>query len=390
MSGNLWTMSRRGLLAFLAGLAACGGGVEVGGTGTGSTIVGPVSGFGSIIVDGVRIDESSVLPRNADGVVVSRDAIKLGTFVEVAAGPIGDDGAGNRSTTAQSVQIRTELRGPIQAIDLPAKRISVLGQQVVLAADTVIDGGAASLALGQVVEIHGSQDVQALRFVATRIEAVGGNPEFKVRGVAQNVSAAPPRLSIAGQIYDLSRPGIPGGVTDGTFVELRVEPAQVNGLWVVTRAKADDRKPPDGQQAEVEGIVSAFTSPTEFKVNGTPVDARTASVEGVVAAGVRVKVKGSMVSGLLQATSVRVKNENGGGDEIDLRDTIASVNVANQTFVLRGLTVFYGSPMLEIRGGSTNTVADIATGVDKRVKVRGVLDTDGQRIVARRIDFEGD
>jgi hypothetical protein len=385
MISALWTMSRRVCWALVFGMAACGGGVEVGGTGTGSTIVGPVAGFGSIIVDGVRIDERTAQVRNADGNAVGRDAVKLGTFVEVATGPIADDGAGNRSATAQSVQIRTELRGSLQAIDLAAMRVTVLGQVVSITAGTVIDGGAASLTLGQVVEIHGSQDVQAQRFVATRIEAVSGSPEFKVRGVAQNVTAAPPRLAIAGTGYDLERTGIPAGVVDGSFVELRVEPVQRNGLWVATKAKSDDRRLPEGQSTELEGTVSSLTTPTQFEVDGLPVDARAATFEGpAVVLGIKVKVKGSVVSGVLQATSVRTNSSSGGGEqEIDLRDVIGSVNTAAQTFVLRGVTVFYGSPQLELKGG---TITDIVQG--RSVKVKGVLDSDGQRVVARKIEFE--
>jgi hypothetical protein len=385
MISALWTMSRRVCWALVLGMAACGGGVEVGGTGTGSTIVGPVAGFGSIIVDGVRIDERTAQVRNADGNTVGRDAVKLGTFVEVATGPIADDGAGNRSATAQSVQIRTELRGSVQAIDLAAMRVTVLGQVVSITAGTVIDGGAASLALGQVVEIHGSQDVQAQRFVATRIEAVSGSPEFKVRGVAQNVTAAPPRLTIAGTGYDLERTGIPAGVVDGSFVELRVEPVQRNGLWVATKAKSDDRRLPDGQSTELEGTVSSLTTPTQFEVDGLPVDARAATFEGpAVVLGIKVKVKGSVVSGVLQASSVRTNSSSDGGEqEIDLRDVIGSVNTAAQTFVLRGVTVFYGSPRLELKGGA---ITDIVQG--RSVKVKGVLGSDGQRVVARKIEFE--
>ena len=50
-----------GVLALLG--AGCGGGVDSGGTGTGHTstlAVGPISGFGSIIVNGVRFDDSLV------------------------------------------------------------------------------------------------------------------------------------------------------------------------------------------------------------------------------------------------------------------------------------------------------------------------------------------
>ena len=68
-------------------LAACGGGgggdiagVGTGGTGTiSSTVsVGPISGFGSIIVAGVRFDDTTATVTDEDGTVRSRDDLKLG------------------------------------------------------------------------------------------------------------------------------------------------------------------------------------------------------------------------------------------------------------------------------------------------------------------------
>jgi hypothetical protein len=384
MMSSWWAQARRGLLTLLVGLAACGGGVEVGGTGTGSTIVGPVSGFGSIIIDGVRIDDSSALIRNADGAAIPRASVRLGTFVEATTGPISDDGAGNRSATAQIVQIRTELRGVVQDLDLLARRIVVLGQVVVIGPNTVIDDGLLSLRVGRLVEVHGSLDVQTQRFIATRIEAVSGNAEFKVRGLALNVTASPPRLTIAGQGFDLERTGIPAGLVNGQYVELRVEPVQRNGLWVAVRASVGDRRPADGQQAEIEGAVSAFTSATQFSVDGVPVDARTAAFVGpAMALGAEVKVRGRMDAGVLLASLVVVETEDD-DRELDLRDSIASVNTANQTLVLRvrQVTVFYGSPDVEFRGG---TVAELAAG--RNVRIKGKIDIDGQHVVAERIDF---
>jgi hypothetical protein len=60
---------REWLLAALAALAGCGG-VDSGGTGTGdhSTLaLGTITGFGSIIVNGVRFDESQAFIDDDDG-----------------------------------------------------------------------------------------------------------------------------------------------------------------------------------------------------------------------------------------------------------------------------------------------------------------------------------
>jgi hypothetical protein len=378
---------RVALTVALLGLVSCGGGVELGGTGgTGSSIVGPVAGFGSIIVDGVRIEESAAEVRNSEGTVVARESIKLGMVVEVNAGAISDDGSGNRSAIAQTVRIRSELRGPIQSIELPAApRITVLGQPVAITPTTVVEGGVNALAVAQVVEVHGAFDLAGQRFVATRIEPAAASSLSRVRGVATGVGASLPRLTIAGQTYDLSTTGLPAGLIEGSFVDLRVEPQPRNGLWVVTRVDVEDRRLPDREQAEVEGRVTAFTSAAQFQVDGVPVDASRASFEGpAVALGSRVKVRGASVAGVLQASLVRVRagDGDGGSEAFDLRDVITSVDAASQTFVLRGVTVFYGAPTVEFRGGSA---ADLQP--SRRVRVRGALDNSGQRVVASRIEF---
>ncbi len=69
----------------LALLAACGGGggVDTGGTGGAVPAVasGPITGFGSVIVGGVRFDDSSAEVEDLDGTRRSRDELRLGMTV---------------------------------------------------------------------------------------------------------------------------------------------------------------------------------------------------------------------------------------------------------------------------------------------------------------------
>jgi Domain of unknown function (DUF5666) len=362
--------------------SACGGGVETGGTGSSPDgyVSGPITGFGSIIVGGVAIDTAGKPVFDADGARIDGETLRLGMVVEAATGPIRTDAAGQRSATAQEVRVRIELRGPVQAIE--ATRLTVLGQQVFLTPATVVEGGLAALVLGQTVEVHGDQDVSGQRFVATRIEAARSGGELRVRGIAQDVATG--RLRIAGQGYDLSGVSAPAGLANGAFVELRVQPVQRAGLWVVTRVELRPQQVPDRDATELEGLVTALGSATQFQVNGVPVDASRARFEGLaLALGARVEVRGASVGGTVQATSVRVRAVgDAGGESIDLRAPIESVNATAQTLVLRGLTVFYGAPGLELRGG---TLADLVP--NRRVRVRGTLDLNGLRIVATRIEF---
>ena len=370
-------------------LAACGGGVETGGTGTGAYVQGPISGFGSVIVAGVRFDDASANIEDADGTVRSRDGLRLGMLVEVESGPIGDDGSGGRAATATRVRLASELLGPVGLVDPANARLTVLGQLVRLAPSTVFDGvsgGAAGLQVGDVVEVHGFF-ASAEGYLATRVERRSGSPaSYRVRGLVRNLDVPAKTLRIGLQTFDLTATGVPAGLADGQFVRLTLNPTpQVGGRWSVTAISIESRSAGDRDEAEVEGLISAFTSFAQFSVNGVRVDASAATFvddRAGLAEGVRVKVRGRSVAGTLVAGTVDIRSDaDAFGEGVDIRDLIASVDGSAQTFVVRGVTVFYGqSP--ELKDG---TLANIVAG--QRVRVRAVLSADRTRLVATRIEF---
>jgi Domain of unknown function (DUF5666) len=380
------TFCRLCLLTLL--LAACGGGVETGGTGPtgGSYVEGPITGFGSIIVGGVRFDDSSARVEDADGSGRSRDDLRLGMRVEVESGAIADDGSGGRAATATRVRFASDLIGPVTAADAQGQQLGVIGQTVRITAATVVDGasgGAASLALGDIVEVHGFPSADG--YVATRIERRSPAPAaFRVRGLVSDL--APPTLRIGSQTFDLTATGVPAGLANGQFVRLTIATAQVAGRWPVTAISAEARRVEDRDEAEVEGLITSLTSATRFAVNGIEVDASAARFEdgtsGVVL-GARVKVRGRSTGGTLIAASVDLRSDDDAFNEgVDLREVITDLNIGTQTFRVRGITVFYGNGP-EFRDGSAS---DLANG--RRVRVRGTLSADRTRAIATRIEFE--
>lgn len=380
-----------GLRLFCAALlvAACGGGVESGGTGPtgGSYVEGPITGFGSIIVGGVRFDESSARVEDADGGGRNRDELRLGMRVEVESGAIADDGSGARVATATRVRFASDLIGPVTTADPAGLQIGVLGQRVRVTPTTVVDGapgGAASLAVGNVVEVHGFASAES--YVATRIELRNPAPAtLRVRGVVSDLAAAPPTLRIGSQVFDLSAVGVPAGLANGQWVRLTVGAAPVASRWPVTAIAVEARRLEDRDEAEVEGLITAFTSTARFAVNGVNVDASGATFvdgSGGIVLGARVKVRGRSVGGELIAGTVDLRDDNDSvNDGIDLRGEIANLNLAAQTFEIRGVTVFYGDgPRFD-----NGSVGDLSNA--KRVRVRGTLSADRTRVSATRIEF---
>ena len=168
-----------------ASLVACGGG----GGGTGSaaaapaapaatsgdaaapmSVQGTVTGFASVIIDGVEYDDS------AASVQVERNpAVPVGAA-------LGDLRIGMRVAARASggklseVTVHAALAGPVTAVDAAAGTFTVLQQpvRVLPATDvspTVYSGatGLAAISIGDMLEVHGSLDADKV-LVATRVE----------------------------------------------------------------------------------------------------------------------------------------------------------------------------------------------------------------------------
>lgn len=118
-------------------LASCGGGVGTGGTGSFSYAAGPITGFGSIVVNDVHFDESAARVEDADGNVSTRDALRLGMTVDVDGGDIAPATATtSASASATRVRYASEMLGGVGTVDRAALSFTLLGQTVLVDANT--------------------------------------------------------------------------------------------------------------------------------------------------------------------------------------------------------------------------------------------------------------
>jgi hypothetical protein len=232
-------------------------------------------------------------------------------------------------------------------------------------------------------------DAATGHYVATRIERKTSVAAFALRGIVANLDTAARTFSIGATrigYAGIASANVAPTLASGSFV--RATLGLVPGAGGVWQAIAiGDRSPAleDRDEAKVEGLVSAFTSATQFSVNGTPVDARTAEFpDGTagLALGKGVEVEGSVTGGVLVATRVRVISDSqGSGNEFDVRGAITSLDAPAKTFVVRNVVVSY-SGSVDFRDG---TALDLALGIE--VEARGALSSDGTRLQATRIDF---
>lgn len=368
---------------FAATLAGCGGGVGVGGTG--SYASGPISGFGSVIVNGIRFDDSGARIETEAGDTLRRGELALGMFAEVDGGAIGGSAA-EPTATATRIRIASALVGPVTARDAATQTLAVLQQPVRITASTVyaatLPDGFASIGAADVLEVHGFYDAGAAAIVATRIEKRLLPPlAYKLRGVVRSLDAAAHTFAIGGATFSYASPLQP---VDGSYVLLSVETTPVGGAWVVRRIDDGRRQLPDLERAEFEGTVTAFTSSRQFSVNGQPVDASTASFPDgeAIALGTQVEVRGTMVAGTLRAAEVKLESDGGSG-EFRLFGSIAALSTAAQTFVVQGQALSFTVDYSQAAFDDGASAADLANGRAVEVRADAVAGT--SVLIARRI-----
>lgn len=383
-----------GGMALVVLLAACGGGGGGPGNpplaGAASYTSGAITGFGSVIVNGVRFNDDSAELVDDDGNRLARGDLALGQQVEIEASSI--DRAGGLGV-ATRIRVGSELVGPVAAVDLPGRTLVLLGQTVVVDDRTVFDdslaGGLAGVTAGQVLEIHAQLDAARGVYRASRIEPEDSPEAYQLRGLVQALDTAARSFRIGGATINYaSASELPPNLANGQRVRVRLQPLPVAGQWVATRVTAGDHGHDDDfDEAEVEGLITAWVSATEFSVNGLPVDARNATFrdgQAGVVLGARVEVEGAIVNGVLVATQVHLEDEDDDGHEgeYELHGAIATLDTVARTFTLRGVVVAYSETT--VFDGMAE--ADLAVGAE--VEVKGTLSADGTRVDAIRIERE--
>ena len=380
----------------VSALVACGGG---GGTdavtpppaAVGAFTSGAITGFGSIIVNGVRFDDSAATVYDDNGERRGRDDLKLGAHVEIEGSSI-DRATG--TATATVIRYGSELVGPLSSVDVANGRLSLLGQTVEITSTTVFDdslpGGLAALPAGIVLEVHAQFDAARGVYVATRIEDKASPLAYKLRGSVSELNTVAKTFRIGGASISYANASqVLAGLANGLWVRVELNTTPVGGQWLASSVRGEDHRREDRSEAEVKGRISSFTSVTQFSVDGLPVDASAASFpegQSGVVAGALVEVEGALVNGVLVARKVSLEDDDDGSDDsqedYELHGSLSGLDSVAKTFMLRGLKVSYAGPVT-YRDGSE---AGLANGA--RVEVKGVLSADGTQLVATRISFE--
>jgi hypothetical protein len=354
---------------------------------------GTIMGFGSIIVNGVRFDDSAAQVTDDDGQAHDQSDLKLGMNVEIESSGISSNAA-----MASHVRFGAAIVGPVSAISAATtpKTLTVLDQIVEISDTTVFDdslaSGFASINVGDVLAIHALLDTATGHYLAKRIEPKPGATVFKLRGVVAGLDTTAMTFMIGGATIDFSgipAANVPANLANGQTVRVKLQTTKnSNGQWVAISIQANQPEMEDHDEAEVQGTITDFTSTASFSVNGLPVDASHAAfpdgTAGIVL-GAMVEVEGAIAGGVLVAAKVELEamHQNEDRNRNELHGPISNLDTTAKTFVVRGVTVHYDSTTTVFKDG---VEADLADG--KPVEVKGTLSADGTSVQATLIEFE--
>jgi hypothetical protein len=214
------------------------------------------------------------------------------------------------SGSASSIDVWSIARGDVSQVDISESKFSMAGMEFSTDAATSFEGIAnlAAISVGTSLTVWGEQtSADAHSWRATRVKFLSFTP---TRIVSTGLFKASTQ-----KLNDIQLRDISGSYLIGLGDQL----LRVEGDFDAGTNVLDVRSTPiaiaAAQQTasglvEIEAVVTAFTSSTDFYIGTTRVDASKAPVNSGVALNSSVEVTGSMQSGVLLATKVEIKGGN--------------------------------------------------------------------------------
>jgi hypothetical protein len=352
-------------------IASCGGGDGVGSGGTGiigssnGLQTGTVSGFGSVIIEGNRYDDSiavvttDIEPGNT--LASTLPSVRLGMQVKSSFDSL------DRIT---ALSILPTIIGKVAAINLSSAgdTLIVAGQTVrvqsstaALSAPTVYEGitSAKDVAVGDKLEVHGYFDTDG-SVIATRVELLddrntltrvsGTVANLSTSGTAQsfNVAALAVRLSSTSKILPTN-----SVLKNGDRVAIWANVDSQSAVSVTTVQVVDASV----VRIETSSTIVAVSSTQPWRIAGPIVSvdtsAKTLKIDDISINFANATLKNTLLADLQKGAVVRVKGSGSNATEVELLKTPEKVKVE-----LAGLvTDFISTASFKVRNALVNASA---------------------------------
>jgi hypothetical protein len=394
--------ARLGIASVAVALVSCGGG---GGSSNLAGIdrlgvTGPISGFGSVIVNGVewRTNAATV---SIDGQTGSESELQIGQIVTIKGKP-DSDGKGGQ---ADSITLQDNVQGVVLSVDPTNSRLAILGQLILVTADTSTDPtlpgvGIDGISVGDSLAVSGFVD-SAGNIHATRVQAVPASTTQSVIGKVNSVNVSAKTLTIGGLtvLYSGATPtGFTGSDPAAGDIVFASGTVNANNQLIATALTFEKQTAPGaaGEDGQVEGLVSAFTSSSNFEVNGVTVltNASTQFENGTAAdvkLNAKVEAEGQVdSSGRIVASKVSIKASSS-QQQVEIVQNVEAVDTAAGTLTVFGIKVQVNSETrLEDKSLAEKRpfgLANIVVG--DQLRIRGTVQANAAaKVLATRVDRE--
>ncbi len=312
--------------------------------------VGAISGFGSVIVNGVEFDTTSATI-TIDDAPSSESLLRVGQVVTLQ----GLVDSNSTTGTASAVTTDPNLRGVISAIDPGTGSITVLSRTVRITSGTIVSpeispADITGLAVGDRVEVYGFVDANG-GIDATLITS-SNDTELELQGRVTNLDPDNSVFTVVDLAVDFSSANLVGfssALANGDLVEVEGASLDSDNRLVADRVEFESATvfsaEDEGTELQIEGIITRFTDTTSFDVGDVAVLTNgSTEFESGLASDLRInakiEVEGTVdAQGRLLARSIEFESES----DLELEATVESVSPTEGTVTLLGLALITSS-----------------------------------------------
>lgn len=391
------------VLALLSTITACGGGSSDSGTvqppngGGGTTTptvgtTGVITGFGSVIVNGVHYSTTSTTVSTDDKDSGAETDLAVGMVVDVS-GTLSADGS---TGTASSIKYSAHVEGPISLIDLAAKQITVLGQVIDFDDLTVFEGITAdTLKINDRVEISGYYKNPG-QFYASRIELDSKPAQLlKVYGAVAELNTVAQTFKVGPQLVDYSKARLDDfgsqQLANGQTVKVKGSTVDAaSKALVATEIDLKTKPTTNPDKLRTEGTVANVVADTSFELNGVKLllTANTAFENGT---------KAELINGALVKVQASNSTDGWKADKVvfikavvsKVEGKVTAVNTTDKTFTV-GTETYLVTPQTVLKDDSSRKVRFFelsSLAVNDYVEVVGFKNPQGS-LVALKVERE--
>lgn len=337
---------------------------EGGLTGTGIT-AGRITGFGSIYVNGIHYDVDQALFYRNGSQVTDQTSFAAGEFITVT-GSVNTDAV---SGIATQVKFEGLVKGTVAAIAADGQSLTVLGQTIELDLLTVLHGfdQLADLQVGNLVEISGDRlpntviKASSLSLVADTYQSSEG---LQVMGAITHLNPEAKTFQMSGLTINYSSANLVAwngqALANGQTVQVKASQLPTAAVLTAEQLSLQTTQGqyPDKSHLELEGIVSAISSATEFTLAGQKVVTTTATQFiglNMPVVGLNLEVEGIIdAAGILQAKKVMLRDiSTSNGQEI--AGQITAIDKTLNTINLAGYTLYLDKSSMLLKNTQTAT-----------------------------------